>query len=33
MDSPAESAGLRDVFVETLGGKSAAHEADWFTYT
>ncbi len=32
VDSPAQSAGLRNVFVETPGGKSAAHEADWFTY-
>ncbi len=32
VDSAAESAGLRNVLVETPGGKSAAHEADWFTY-
>jgi len=33
VDSPAQSAGLRNVYVETPGGKSAAHEADWFNYT
>ncbi len=32
VDSPAQSAGLRNVFVETPGGKSASGEADWFTY-
>ena len=31
VDSPAQSAGLRNVYVQTPGGKSAAHEADWFT--
>ena len=33
VDSPAGSAGLRNVFVETPGGKNAAGESDWFTYT
>jgi hypothetical protein len=32
VDSPPQSAGLRNVYVETPGGKSATHEADWFTY-
>ncbi len=32
VDSPAASAGLRNVLVKTPGGKSAASEADWFTY-
>jgi len=32
VDSPAQSAALRNVYVETPGGKSAAQEADWFTY-
>ncbi len=31
VDSPAESAGLRNVVVETPGGKSATSSADWFT--
>jgi hypothetical protein len=30
--SPSEATGLRNVFVTTPGGKSAATTADWFTY-
>ena len=32
VDSPAQPAGLHNVYVKTPGGTSAAHEADWFTY-
>lgn len=32
-DSPAEPAGLHNVYVETSGGESAASAADLFTYT
>ena len=32
VDSPVQPAGLHNVYVQTPGGTSAAHEADWFTY-